>query len=81
VETPEGKRKFQMSDFLEKNLIFSILISEFKTSFYSPSPEYPVACYRDDRSSPEASTRREGEVNRDEARQSVCGLGYGAIPL
>ena len=46
----------------------------FYYTFYSASPEYPAACCRDDRSSPAATPRQDGEMNHGEARQSEDGL-------
>jgi hypothetical protein len=55
------KKIFQL--FCNHNIIDS------KNLFYSPSPEYPAACRRDDQPSLKATARHDGEVN------------YGAIPL
>jgi len=48
--------------------------------FYSPSPEYPVACHRDDQPSPKATARQDGVANRAVAQRAKAG-GSGAIPL
>jgi len=49
--------------------------------FYSPSLEYPAACWSETEIPPSGAAGMKGKVNRAEARQSGGGLGFGAIPL
>jgi len=55
------------------------LYTEEINTIYSPSPEYPAACWSETEIPPSGAAGMKGKVNRAEARQSGGGLGYGAI--